>query len=130
MATFRKKGPHQWHAQIKRKGWPQQTRTFNTQANAKKWATVIEQEMDTGVFVSRSEAEATPFANALELYAKKEVTSQERTSKSELSLIQAMQRHPLALRSLASIRGADMAKYATRVSKKVLLRLQCAENWH
>ncbi|MCY1528801.1 Phage integrase family protein [compost metagenome] len=66
--------------------------------------------MDAGVFVSRNEAESTSFAKALELYAK-EVTSKKRSSDSELFRIQALQRHPLALRSLASIRGADMASY-------------------
>lgn len=110
MATIRKKGPYQWHAQIRRKGWPQQTRTFNTQAEAKAWATMIEREMDAGVFVSRNEAESTSFAKALEMYAE-QVTSKKRSSASELSRIQAMQRHPLALRSLASIRGSDMATY-------------------
>lgn len=110
MATFRKKGPHQWHAQIRRKGWPQRTRTFNTQLEAKTWATMIEREMDASVFVSRSEAEATSFASALELYAK-EITCKKRSSASELSRIQAMQRHPMALRSLASIRCSDMASY-------------------
>lgn len=110
MATFRKKGPYQWHAQIRRKGWPQQTRTFHTQAEAKAWATMIEREMDAGVFVSRNEAESTSFAKALEMYAE-QVTSKKRSSDSELSRIQALQRHPLALRSLASIRGADMASY-------------------
>jgi integrase len=110
MATIRKKGPYQWHAQIRRKGWPQQTRTFNTQAEAKAWATMIEHEMDSGVFVSRNEAESTSFAKALEMYAE-QVTSKKRSSDSELSRIQALQRHPLALRSLASIRGADFASY-------------------
>ena len=104
MVTFRKKARYQWHAQIRRKGWPQQPCIFNTQAEAKTWATMIEREMDAGVFVSRNEAEATSFSSALELYAK-EVTSKKRSSASELSRIQAMQRHPLALRSLASIRG-------------------------
>lgn len=110
MATIRKKGPYQWHAQIRRKGWPQQTRTFNTQAEAKAWATMIEREMDAGVFVSRNEAESTSFAKALEMYAE-QVTSKKRSSNSELSRIQALQRHPLALRSLTGIRGADMASY-------------------
>lgn len=110
MATIRKKGPYQWHAQIRRKGWPQQTRTFNTQAEAKAWATMIEREMDAGVFVSRNEAESTSFAKALEMYAE-QVSSKKRSSDSELSRIQALQRHPLALRSLASIRGSDMARY-------------------
>lgn len=66
--------------------------------------------MDAGVFVSRNEAESTSFAKALEMYAE-QVTSKKRSSDSELSRIQALQRHPLALRSLASIRGADMASY-------------------
>ena len=110
MATFRKRGPFQWQVQVRRKGWPLQSKTFNTQAEAKTWATMIEREMDAGVFVSRNEAEATSFSSALELYAK-EVTGKKRSSASELSRIQAMQRHPLALRSLASIRGSDMATY-------------------
>ena len=66
--------------------------------------------MDAGVFVSRNEAESTSFAKALEMYAE-QVTSKKRSSDSELSRIQALQRHPLALRSLASIRGADFASY-------------------
>lgn len=110
MATFRKRGPSQWQVQVRRKGWPLQTKTFNTQAEAKTWATMIEREMDAGIFVSRNEAESTSFSKALETYAR-EVTSKKRSSASELSRIQAMQRHPLALRSLASIRGSDMATY-------------------
>lgn len=58
MATFRKKGPHHWHAQIRCKGWPQQTCTLNTQLEVKIWVTMIEREMDAGVFVSRHDAEA------------------------------------------------------------------------
>ncbi|MCQ4245111.1 integrase [Stutzerimonas decontaminans] len=110
MATLRKRGPSQWQVQVRRKGWPLQTKTFNTQAEAKTWATMIEREMDAGVFVSRNEAESTSFSKALETYAR-EVTSKKRSSASELSRIQTMQRHPLALRSLASIRGADLANY-------------------
>lgn len=39
------------------------------------------------------------------------MTAKKRSNASELTRIQAMQRHPLALRSLASIRGADLASY-------------------
>ena len=66
--------------------------------------------MDAGAFFSRRAAESTSFSDALETYAS-EVTSKKRSSTSELSRIQAIQRHPLARRSLASIRGADMANY-------------------
>jgi len=67
MATFRQKAPYQWHAQIRHKGWPQQTHTFNTQTEAKTWASMIGREMDAGVLVSRNETEATSFSSALEL---------------------------------------------------------------
>lgn len=110
MATFRKRGPAQWQAQVRRKGWPLQTKTFSTNAEAKTWALMIEREMDAGAFFSRRAAESTSFSDALETYAS-EVTSKKRSSTSELSRIQAIQRHPLARRSLASIRGADMANY-------------------
>lgn len=103
MATIRKRGPSQWQVQVRRKGWPLQTKTFNIQAEAKTWATMIKREMDAGVFVSRNEAESTSFANALEMYAE-QVTSKKRSSDSELSRITVLLRHPLALRSIASIR--------------------------
>lgn len=62
MATFSKKAPYQWHGQIRHKGWPQQPRTFNTQTEAKTWASMIEREMDAGVLVSRNETEVTSSA--------------------------------------------------------------------
>jgi hypothetical protein len=62
MATFRKKAPCQWHARIRRKGWPQQPHIFNTQTEAITWASMIEREMNAGVLVSRNEAEATSFS--------------------------------------------------------------------
>jgi len=66
MATFRKRGPYQWQAQVRKKGQPLQTRTFETRAEAEQWARLIEVEMDKGVFVSRAEAESTPLRELLE----------------------------------------------------------------
>jgi len=51
MASFRKRGPYQWQAQIRKKGQPLQTKTFETHAEAEQWARAIEVEMDKGVFV-------------------------------------------------------------------------------
>ena len=59
MATIRKKGEYQWHAQIRRKGYPFETKTFNTKTEAEAWARSVENEMDRGVFASRVEAEGT-----------------------------------------------------------------------
>ena len=51
MATFRKRGPYQWQAQVRKKGQPAQSKTFETRAAAERWARAIEVEMDHGAFV-------------------------------------------------------------------------------
>ncbi|MDH0306687.1 site-specific integrase [Aeromonas caviae] len=109
MATFRKRGPYQWEAQVRRKGYPAQSKTFNTKAEAEAWSKVIESEMTRGIWVSRAEAEATPLYEALCRY-ETEVVPNKKGAVQELSLISIYKKLPLASRTLASIRGADVAK--------------------
>lgn len=59
MATIRKKGDYQWHVQIRRKGFPSQTKTFMYREDAEKWARAAERDMDAGIFTSASDAERT-----------------------------------------------------------------------
>jgi hypothetical protein len=68
MASIIKRGPYQWQVKIRRKGWPQQAKTFETHEDAARWARKIEGEMDDGVFCSRKEAENTTLAEALDRY--------------------------------------------------------------
>ena len=68
MATFRKHSPYQWQAQVRKKGQPLQTNTFEVRTLAEQWARAIEAEMDKGVFVSRAEAESTALKELLERY--------------------------------------------------------------
>lgn len=110
MATIRKKGEYQWHVQIRRKGHPQESKTFPTRADAEKWARDIESKMDKGVFVSMAEAESTTLYGALERY-EREVSATKKGRDQEKYRIQSWQANALAMRSLASLRGADFAKY-------------------
>ena len=57
MATIRKKGDYQWHVQIRRKGYPSQTKTFMYREDAEKWARSTERDMDAGMFTSAGDAE-------------------------------------------------------------------------
>jgi hypothetical protein len=59
VATIRNKGPEQWHAQVRRAGWPVATRTLRTRKEAETWARDVESQMDRGIFVDRSESEAS-----------------------------------------------------------------------
>lgn len=73
MATFRQKGVGQWHVQIRRKGWPNQTGTFRTKVQAETWARDVESQMDRGVFVDRSRGHEETLADLIDIY-RKEVT--------------------------------------------------------
>jgi hypothetical protein len=110
MATFRKRGPYQWQAQVRKKGQPLQSKTFETRADAERWARLIEVEMDKGVFVSRAEAEATPLNKLLERYLL-ELTPLKKGAEPESIRLRAFMRHPLALRMVAGIRGVDIARF-------------------
>jgi integrase len=68
MPTIRKKGDRQWHVQIRKRGYPKQTRTFSTRADADKWAIIVEWEMERGIFISRTEAEATTLREVADRY--------------------------------------------------------------
>jgi integrase len=109
MATFTKRGDLQWQAKIRRKGYPQLSKTFDTKANAEKWARSIEGEMDRGRFVSSAEAESTTFAEALDRY-EREIASHKRGATQEKSVIRRLRDTWLAMRPLAAIRRVDIAK--------------------
>ncbi len=119
MASFRKRGSYQWQAQIRKRGYPLQTRTFDTRAEAETWARAIEVEMDRGSFVSRTEAESTTLKELLERYLE-EVTPLKKGAAAESTRIQALLRHPLAQRFIVSIHGADIARYRNERLQQVL----------
>lgn len=109
MATYRKRGPHQWETQIRRRGFPAQSKTFNTKAEAEAWAQMIESEMARGVWLSRGEAEATTLEDALDRY-EREITPGKKSANGEKSFLRIWRATPLAKQVLASIRSADVAR--------------------
>ena len=116
MATFiQRPGPggrRVWQVKIRRKGWPPQSATFDTKVQAEAWSRQVEGEMDRGVFVSRAESENTTLSEALTRYlAEVTPTKKPTTAHRERVIGRSLQSHPLARRTLASIRGKDMAAY-------------------
>lgn len=109
MATFVKRGDA-WQAKVRRKGYPPISRSFDTKTKAERWARDVEHDMDHGSYVDRTEAEQTTLKEALERY-EREVTPKKKGAQQERHRIAKWSRDPLALRSLASLRGADMAAW-------------------
>ncbi|NMV40686.1 site-specific integrase [Ralstonia insidiosa] len=110
MASITKRGPYQFQAQVRRKGYPIQNKTFETKKEAVDWAADIEAQMKKGTFVDRSELEHTTFGDLLERYEKDE-TPHKRGWKTEQVRIRALKKHPLAARLLSTLRKTDFANY-------------------
>jgi integrase len=69
MATYeRRKGF--WRVKVRRAGFPAQTRSFNTKTLAQAWARDIENKMDRGDFVDRTEAEGNTLGDVLKRYVR------------------------------------------------------------
>lgn len=117
MASISCRGDYQYQAIIRRKGYPSQTKTFETKAEARKWARDVESQMDQGRFRDRREVESTTLGEALERYLTT-VTPTKKGHVAERNRIKQLQRHPLSLRSLDSLRSRDFAEYrAERMGK-------------
>lgn len=62
MAVISQRASGWFQAKVRRKGWPDQSRSFATKTEAQVWARQIEAGMDRGVFIQTTAAERTLFA--------------------------------------------------------------------
>ena len=110
MATITKRGDLQWQVKVRRRGFPSQSRTFDTKAQAEAWERMVEGEMDRGVFVDRSEYEKTTFLEALDRY-EREVAVLKKGYPQEKYKIAYWKRTPFTSRYLAGLRSTDLAAW-------------------
>jgi integrase len=109
MARFRKRSGS-WTAEIRRKGYAPIARTFDTKAEAERWASTVEGKMLSGRYVDTREAEATTLREALARYGR-EVTPGKKGAAREAKRLRMWSADPLSSRSLASLRGSDFAAW-------------------
>jgi integrase len=109
MATYiqRKNG---WLVQIRRKGHDSICRTFNTKAEAERWALTIESEMGVGTYVDNRETLSTTLFDCFDRYAK-EVVPLKKGAARDLVRVRFWQREPLAKKYIGTIKQADVAKW-------------------
>ena len=109
MAYISQRGAY-WRAEVRKRGHKPIYRTFDTRQQAQQWAERTEAEITIGAYVDRTEAERTTLNDALERYLR-DVVPAKRYPEQERTRIARWQKHELAWRTLASLRGADFAKY-------------------
>jgi len=117
MATFSQRTNGHWQAKIRRRGFPVQSETFRTKADAIAWARALEREMDVGSFVNRDDAQRTTFKAAAQRYSE-EILPTKRGKIADASRLARLVEE-FGSYSLASITPAMLARYRDERLKAV-----------
>ena len=117
MASFQKRGGA-WRALIRRKGHPAISNTFDTKAEAEAWARKVESEIDRGQHTDHRVAESITFSQCLTRYYN-EISVKKKSHSQEKARIRWLLDHPLAKRSIGSLRAEDFARYRDARLKEV-----------
>lgn len=118
MASILKRGEYSYQAVIRRRGFPSQTKTFDTKAEAQKWARMIERDMDRGAWRDTSAAERSTLGDVLRRYLA-EVTPAKKGASIEASKINAILRDPICSQRMTALSGMELAGWRDRRLKQV-----------
>jgi integrase len=110
MATIRKlRG--RWQAQVRRRGTKPRAKSFDSKAEAEKWARDLEAQVDRfGTAPDTKILETTTLGELLERY-QKEITPQKRGAVQEGQRIDVLRRHDLSHRTLLGLSQQDVATF-------------------
>jgi integrase len=109
MASFRQHG-NGWQARVRRQGHPDITKTFESRADAERWARAVESSIDKGQFVDASEAQRTTLGDVIERYLA-EVTPTMKSAVADTIRLRALIRRPLAKLSMANLSATRVAAF-------------------
>lgn len=109
MASIRQRGDT-WQVRVSKKGFPPESRTFTSKAEARRWATETEAAMLRGKHNTNAGTNATTFREMLERYAQ-EVSPRKRGHKEEVIRIRALQRCKIAGFSLLNLTAEAIGQF-------------------
>ncbi len=128
MATINKRGPYQYQAIVRRKGYPCQIKTFESRQDAETWVRSIESKMDDNSFRDRRSLAKLTLGDALERYVST-ITPTKRGCVQERNRLRQLQRHPISMRAMDSLQAKDYAAYRDerlKVVSPTAVRLELA----
>lgn len=112
MATYTKRGS-KVQARVRRKGFPDLTKTFDNIADARRWSRHEERRIALGDALPASERSASPMPTlhtALDRY-RREVSAHKKGARQELSIILHLQAQTFALSPMDKVGPATVAAY-------------------
>lgn len=120
MAQLRQLKSGFWQAVIRKKGFPQQSKSFKFKKDCESWATDVEAKMNRGTFSDMSEAESMTIAKGLKKYLE-EVTPNKKGAYQDTNRINKLiQNTKISSKSLASFKSSDCAKYRDSMANRGL----------
>ncbi|MDD5390632.1 MAG: site-specific integrase [Gallionellaceae bacterium] len=128
MASIIKRGPYQFQATVRRKGYATQTRTFETKRAAEAWAMDTEAKMLSSRFVDGRLARSTTLEACLARYLE-EATPNKKGAEAEGYKIADLRKRPIAQLVMNDVRSHHVAEYIkqrrTEVSDGTVTRELC-----
>ena len=109
---------NRWQARVRRKGYPDETKSFNSRQDAEKWARSLESEIDKGQFVNVSEAQRTTLGDVIARYLV-EVTPTMKSATEDTIRLKAIMRKPIARWSMVNLSATRIAAYRDERLKEV-----------
>ena len=116
MATIRQRG-NKWQCLIRRKNFPETSKTFINKEDAKKWARAVEREMDLGEYMPKEAVTAT-LGELLERY-EMEVTPSKRSATKEKYRLAVIRADKISKLNVKAVTPADVANFRDRRLAKV-----------
>jgi len=114
MASIRKRGKLQWQAMVRRKGFPEYSKTFPTKIEAIQWAHMIEQSMQNDTFKGILKADVTSLHDVMKRYLK-DVIPLKKSVAHEISRYKRVTGHLKALnlldKAIGKVTPEDMIDY-------------------
>lgn len=125
MATIRKRNG-KYQVQVRRQDYPDITKTFYHQRDAKEWARLIESKADRGeLTISKNEFKTITLEYLVQRYLL-EVVPRKRGARDEAIVLNAFLRHPICNKKLGHLNSSDFATYRderlTQVSSATVRR--------
>ena len=117
MASLRQHGKG-WQARVRRQGFPDVTKSFQSRQDAERWARALESEMDKGLFVSADEAQRSTLGDLIARYLN-EVTPTMKGAREDTIRLKAIMRRPIAMWSMANLSATRIAAYRDERLKEV-----------
>ncbi|MFK3971049.1 tyrosine-type recombinase/integrase [Pseudomonas sp. NPDC087358] len=110
MATIEQRPNGTWRTKIRKKGYPSLSASFDTKAEAQRWASEIEGDMSRKRFVDTREADRTTVAEALKRY-EREVSVNKKGAAQEKTRIKTWSDSKYGSKSMAELKSSDLAEY-------------------